>query len=187
MWNCCRLGACYVYTNTIMHQFTVSHIHLKLPVCRVHVCLAVTCHLHFWQNDQDLLHTTAVTQGWNRYQNKSAQTVDMEHAYQTSVMQYMYTHYYTDMYRNTDKFLWYKIICWNKTVNQIKNTKVHVKINTFWNRHNLANCEKLVLEIQSTNLFKSCFNIWKYAGIYFSRLNYRTAENNETNQSSSWM
>ena len=29
---------------------------------RVHVCLAVTCHLHFWQNDRDLLRATAVTQ-----------------------------------------------------------------------------------------------------------------------------
>ena len=27
--------------------------------------------LHFWQNDWDLLHATAVTQGWNGYQNKS--------------------------------------------------------------------------------------------------------------------
>ena len=35
------------------------------------VSLAVTCHLHFGQNDLDLLHATAVTGGWNRYQNKS--------------------------------------------------------------------------------------------------------------------
>ena len=28
----------------------------------VHVCLAVTCHLYFWLNDQYLLHATAVTQ-----------------------------------------------------------------------------------------------------------------------------
>ena len=40
---------------------------------KVHVCLAVTCHLHFWQNDRDLLHPTAVTQGWNGYQSKSQQ------------------------------------------------------------------------------------------------------------------
>ena len=32
---------------------------------RVHVCLALTCHLHFWQNDGDLLRASAVTQGWN--------------------------------------------------------------------------------------------------------------------------
>ena len=29
--------------------------------------LAVTCHLHFWQNDRDLLRATAVTRGWNGY------------------------------------------------------------------------------------------------------------------------
>ena len=33
--------------------------------------VAVTCHLHIWQNDRDLLRTTAVTRGWNGYQNKS--------------------------------------------------------------------------------------------------------------------
>ena len=43
-------------------------------ICRVHVCLAVTCHLHFWQNDSDLLRTTAVTWGWNKYWR--AQKVD---------------------------------------------------------------------------------------------------------------
>ena len=31
------------------HHFMHSHIH------RLHVCLAVTCYLHFWQNDHDLL------------------------------------------------------------------------------------------------------------------------------------
>ena len=48
------------------HQFTVlfrSHIR------RVHVCLALTCHLHFWGNDLDLLRATAVARGWNRYRN----------------------------------------------------------------------------------------------------------------------
>ena len=33
----------------------------------MHVCLAVTCHLHFWQNDQGPLHATAVAQGGNGY------------------------------------------------------------------------------------------------------------------------
>ena len=42
-----------------------GHIH------RVHTCLAVTCHLHFWQNDRDLLRATVVTWGWNGYQNKN--------------------------------------------------------------------------------------------------------------------
>ena len=38
---------------------------------RVHVCLAVTCHLHFWQNDRDLPRAAAVTREWNGYSNKS--------------------------------------------------------------------------------------------------------------------
>ena len=35
------------------------------------MCLAVTCQLHFLQNDRVLLCATAVTRGRNRYQNKS--------------------------------------------------------------------------------------------------------------------
>ena len=46
-------------------HFIWSHRH------RSRVQIAVTCHLPFWPNDQDLWHTTAVTRGWNRYQNKS--------------------------------------------------------------------------------------------------------------------
>ena len=38
-------------------HFMQSHIH------RVHACLDVTCHLHFWQNDRDLLHITVITVG----------------------------------------------------------------------------------------------------------------------------
>ena len=39
---------------------------------RMHACSAVTCHLHFWQNDWDLLRATAaVTRGWNGFRNKS--------------------------------------------------------------------------------------------------------------------
>ena len=38
---------------------------------KVYACLAVTCHLHFWPNDRDLLRATAVTRGWNGYRNKS--------------------------------------------------------------------------------------------------------------------
>ena len=37
----------------------------------MYACLAVTCHLHFWQNDRDFLHATVVTRGWNGYRNKS--------------------------------------------------------------------------------------------------------------------
>ena len=38
---------------------------------RVYVCLVVTCHMHFWKNDMDLLHATAVTRGWNKHRNES--------------------------------------------------------------------------------------------------------------------
>ena len=46
---------------------------MQSHIRKVYACLAVTCHLHFWQDDQDLLvlRATAVTRGWNRYQNKS--------------------------------------------------------------------------------------------------------------------
>ena len=66
-WNCCHLGASSVYTpyNHAPCHFMQSHI------CKVYACLAVTCHLHFWQNERDLFHATAVTCGWNRYRNKS--------------------------------------------------------------------------------------------------------------------
>ena len=43
----------------------------KIHICKVYACLAVTCHLHFWQNDRDFLRATVVTLGWNGYRNKS--------------------------------------------------------------------------------------------------------------------
>ena len=43
---------------------------------KMYACLAVTCHLHFRQNDRGLLRATAVTWGWNGYRNESAQKVD---------------------------------------------------------------------------------------------------------------
>ena len=54
---------CTPYNHAPCH-FMLSHVR---KVC---VCLAVTCHMHFWQNDLDLLRATAVTRGWNRYRNK---------------------------------------------------------------------------------------------------------------------
>ena len=63
-WNCCHLGASSVYTIQPCH-FMQSHI------LKVYACLAVTCHLHFGQNDWDLLRVAAVTRGWNGYWNKS--------------------------------------------------------------------------------------------------------------------
>ena len=46
-------------------RFNKSHIR------KVYACLAVTCYLHFWQNDQDFLRATVLTRGWNGYRNKS--------------------------------------------------------------------------------------------------------------------
>ena len=55
---------CTPYNHAPCH-FMQSHIR------KVYACLAVTCHLHFWQNDWDLLRATAVTRGCNGYRNKS--------------------------------------------------------------------------------------------------------------------
>jgi len=65
-WNCCRLGASSVYT---IQSCTSLQCHvIQNHIGRVHVCLAVTCHLRFWQNDRDFLRASAVTWG---YRNKS--------------------------------------------------------------------------------------------------------------------
>ena len=52
---------CTPYYHAPCH-FIKSHTH------KMHACLAATCHLHFWQNDQDLLRATAVTQGVKQLQ-----------------------------------------------------------------------------------------------------------------------
>ena len=61
-----------------MSSDVIWHIRDKLwpmpkhgSIRKVHACLAVTCHLHFWQNDRGLLRATAVTLGWNGYRKKS--------------------------------------------------------------------------------------------------------------------
>ena len=53
---------CTPYNHEPRH-FMQSHIR------KMYACLAVICHLHFWQNDRDLLRATAVTLGWNGYRN----------------------------------------------------------------------------------------------------------------------
>ena len=58
------LVLCTPYNHAPCH-FMQSHIR------KVYACLAVACHLHFWQNDQDLLRATVVTRGRNGYRNKS--------------------------------------------------------------------------------------------------------------------
>ena len=62
-WNCCRLGVSSVYT---IQPCTSLQCHLQ-GVC----VLAVTYHMHLWQNDRDFLRATAVTRVWNRYRNNS--------------------------------------------------------------------------------------------------------------------
>ena len=43
----------------------------------MYACSGVTCHLHFWQNDQSLfLRATAVTWGWNDTEEESAHKVN---------------------------------------------------------------------------------------------------------------
>ena len=50
---------------------------MQSHIRKVYACLAVTCHLHFWQNDRGLLHATAVTMGVERIPKlESAQKVD---------------------------------------------------------------------------------------------------------------
>ena len=59
-----RRVLCTPYNHAPCH-FMQSHIR------KVYACLAVTCHLLFWQNDRELLRATVVTRGWNGYRNKS--------------------------------------------------------------------------------------------------------------------
>ena len=62
-WKCCRHGTGSGHTiqscTSLQCHFIQSHI------CRVHVLLALTSPLHFWQNDWDLLflRASAVTRG----------------------------------------------------------------------------------------------------------------------------
>ena len=68
MWKLLPSWHISVYTIqpcTMSCYFTQSHI------CRMHVCLALTCHLHFWQNDWDFSCATVVTWGRNWCWNKS--------------------------------------------------------------------------------------------------------------------
>ena len=63
-------GWCHVKLLLSWRMFCVHHTTMYYLKCdfirchirRVHVCLAVTCHLHFWQNDQYHLRATAVTE-----------------------------------------------------------------------------------------------------------------------------
>ena len=50
---------------TSYNQAPVYSHFIQSHICKVPVCLAVTCHLHFWQND------LAVAWEWNGYQTES--------------------------------------------------------------------------------------------------------------------
>ena len=58
-----------------VHHTAMLHVTSCKATVRNGVCV-FSCHLHFWQNDRDLLRATAVTRGWNGYWNESAQKVD---------------------------------------------------------------------------------------------------------------
>ena len=71
-------GWCHVKLLPSRRTFCVNHTtkhisrhFMESRIRRMHSCLAETCHLHFWQTDRDILRATAVTRGWNKYQNKS--------------------------------------------------------------------------------------------------------------------
>ena len=69
-------GWCHVKLMLFQRIFCVHHTTMHhVTSCKATYvrCMrwAVTCHLHFWQNGRGLLRATAVTQGWNGYQNKS--------------------------------------------------------------------------------------------------------------------
>ena len=55
-----RRKFCVPHNNHAPSHFMQNHIR------KVHACLPVTCHLHFWQNDRYLLRATAVTLGYIR-------------------------------------------------------------------------------------------------------------------------
>ena len=54
------ISVCSVY---IVQPCTISCPFMQSHICRVHACLAVTCHLHFWQNNWDHLGATVVMGG----------------------------------------------------------------------------------------------------------------------------
>ena len=58
---------------------TMSRHCMQIHIRRVHACLVVTCHLHCWQNDRDLLPATAITREWNGYRNKTPTKHDVRH------------------------------------------------------------------------------------------------------------
>ena len=70
-----RWGACELVSLMSSHTMLGQHSQLTDFIgSSVYACTAVICHEHFWQNDQGLLCATAVTWGWNEYENKSTES-----------------------------------------------------------------------------------------------------------------
>ena len=69
-WSC-RDSNPWPRLNRLIQPCAISRHLMQSHIRRVHGCLAVTCHLHFRQNDRDLLRATAITWGWNGNRNKS--------------------------------------------------------------------------------------------------------------------
>ena len=69
-------GWCHIKLQPSRRKFCVHHttmLHVtscKATLRKVYACFAVTCYLHFRQNDRDLSRATAVTRGWNGHQHK---------------------------------------------------------------------------------------------------------------------
>ena len=67
--DCDRVFADELYVSSFPERFTPcldSNIaRFDFVGSKVYMCLSETCHLHFWQNDQGLLHATAVMRVWN--------------------------------------------------------------------------------------------------------------------------
>ena len=68
----CRVKLQPSWCKFCVHRTTMLHVtSCKATYVRCMHVLAVTCHRHIWQNDQDLLRATVVTWGWKGYRNKS--------------------------------------------------------------------------------------------------------------------
>ena len=61
---------CFVVKSEPYNDAPVYSVTIGSSIRKMHIRVAVTCHLHFWWYDQGLVHATAVTRGWNGYQNK---------------------------------------------------------------------------------------------------------------------
>ena len=54
------------------YSWRAEPAHTDFIGSRMYVCLVVTCHLHFWQNNEGLSCATAVKLGWNWHRIKTS-------------------------------------------------------------------------------------------------------------------